>query len=281
MSFGIDVSHWQNPASVPWDALARQSGGFVICRTSYGTLKDRQLVSHVRHARAAGVRVGLYHFFRDSQPVADQMAVIRQQAEACGYEPGDICPWLDIELDPVKGAPRKVSPAWSGAAFELLSAMRDAYGNAGVYITQIDWQALGSPGWVLDAPLWAVHWTGASKPATPGGRAYALWQFRVGPFAPVGVGGSFQKDPGLILDQNRSVEPLPECTRLPGQHPLDREIPAGDDDDDWDELCANAMAAQQERIHELVQSTVGDGLREMSGLDDAPPTERDPGVKRS
>jgi hypothetical protein len=275
MSFGIDLSHHQTPASVPWVELGALHDSFVICRSSYGTLKDRQLVEHVKRARKAGVRVGLYHFLRISQPIADQMATIRAQAEACGYGPGDICPWLDIELDPLPEA-RKVEPSWSGPAFELLSSMREAFGVAGVYITQADWHSLGKPGWVLDAPIWCAHWTGAAKPATPGGVGYALWQHRVGLFDPNGPGGSFQTGPGLILDQNRSVEPLPLCSRAPGVSPLLPPPSESEDDPEWDELLFRAQVAAFERAAEIGQNAVSDGLREMSGSDDlAPDTVRD------
>jgi hypothetical protein len=272
VTFGIDLSHHNPTARVPWTKLSDLPGAFAICRATYGTMTDRLLVEHVTAARANSVRIGLYAFFRISQPVADQVAAFRKQADACGYELGDICPWLDIELDPLPTA-QKVTPAWSGPAFEFATALRECFGACGVYITQADWHALGKPGWVLDLPIWVAHWTGAAKPATPGGVAYAMWQFRVGPFDPRGAGGYDKAHPDL--DQNRAVEPLPTVTRLPGLSPL--SLPAEEaDDPELEDLLFRAQVAAFERAAEIGQNAVSDGLRIMSGNDEPPPdTVRD------
>jgi hypothetical protein len=276
MTFGIDLSHHNPPARVPWQKLSEQPGAFAICRATYGTMADRFLVEHVRDARAHEVRVGLYAFFRISQPVADQVAAFRKQAAACDYELGDICPWLDIELDPLPKA-QKVAPSWSGPAFEFASALRECFGACGIYITQADWHALGKPGWVLDLPIWVAHWTGAAKPATPGGVAYAAWQYRVGPFDPKGAGGYDKARPEL--DQNRAVEPLPVVTRLPGVSPLSPPADAGDDPE-LDELLDRAMVALQERNAELVGDLVREGIDELSQSDEPPDTIRDTPASR-
>ena len=194
---GIDISHWQVATRIDWAKL-RETHQFVICRATYGTMRDREVVDHVRHIRREAFNIGLYHFFRAGQDVQAQFDVFRVVDEDCGYEAGDIVPALDAEDDP--GAPvgqRTVRPEWSPLAEQLSGLFVAQYGNASNYITQRDWARLGRPEWVLDRPLWVAHWTSAAEPATPGDADWAIWQKRVG------------KLPGVYsgdLDQNVARE---------------------------------------------------------------------------
>ena len=63
---GIDISHWQDADKINWAKL-RETHQFVICRAAYGTMRDREVVDHVRHARRQAFNIGLYHFFRACQ----------------------------------------------------------------------------------------------------------------------------------------------------------------------------------------------------------------------
>lgn len=269
----IDLSHHQSASAIPWSRI-RETADTCIIRLSYGSgLRDRQCVQHFERARGAGFRVGAYHFYRPSQPVADQLAVFKSQAEACGYGPGDICPWLDIEADPVPKPGAAVSPAWNAPAFELYSAIREAFGVCGIYITQREWSQLGKPQWVLDAPLWIAHYTKSASPATPGGKAPHIWQHRVGVYDPDGPGGYYEGG-GLVLDQNRILLPLPRVTAKIVAGPL---VPSSEaaEDPDWDNLCARAIAAQIP----VTETLMPDALRDMSRDTEppsAPPTLRDP-----
>jgi len=192
---GIDISHWQDAERIDWAKL-RETHQFVICRAAYGTMRDREVVEHVRHARREAFSIGLYQFFRACQDVQKQFDVLRVVDDDCGYESGDIVPGMDVEDDP--GAPlgqRSVRPEWSAPAEQLSTLLVEQYGNASNYLTQRDWVRLGRPGWVLDRPLWVAHWTEHPEPATPNDEAWAMWQHRVG------------KLPGVYpgdLDQNVS-----------------------------------------------------------------------------
>ena len=154
--------------------------------------------------------VGLYHFFRTSQPVTDQLAAFCAQALACGIKVGDICPALDIEDDGATGP--KIDPSWAAPAHLMSLGLVANFGEAMMYVTQRDFGRMGKPDWVLERPLWCAHYTGAAAPATPGNAPWAIWQCRVGPYAANGQGGAFQP---MLLDQNRAQR-LPPCTRVPG-----------------------------------------------------------------
>lgn len=245
--FGIDLSHHQAPASLPWAKFA-ESSSFCICRGSYGTMKDRVTAEHVKRARSAGLKVGLYHFFRPSQSVADQLAVFRAQLELARIGIGDIIPTIDVEADPLP-KPMAVSPGWQVSVLEFVDSMVSELGNCMVYITQREFGQLGAPAWLLSRPLWVAHYTGASKPATPGGKPWTIWQHRVGPYDPDGPGGYDKAHP--VLDQNRlagalpligAVEPVVNST-LPPEH-------EAEPDDGLEDLLEQIHGSSWERIQD-------------------------------
>jgi hypothetical protein len=224
-SYGIDVSHYQStvaPGGVPWSLLKQSGCSFAMVRATYGTSRDERATEHVRAARAVGMAVGLYAFFRIAQPVTDQLAAFCAQALACGIRVGDIAPACDIEDDGSTGP--KVVPAWADAAAVFVGGLVANFGETLVYITQRDFGRLGKPAWVLDRPLWVAHYSAAAKPATPAGADWAIWQHRVGPWAMNGPGGAYAANgkpaskvngPPGPLDQSRAQR-LPLCTRVAG-----------------------------------------------------------------
>ncbi len=267
--YGCDVSHYQStkaPGGVPWSLLA-QTARFVIVRATYGTFRDPAMVDHVRAARAVGMKVGLYHFFRPTQSVDAQLAAFCAQALACGLRAGDIAPALDLEDDPKVS---EISPAWEAPAREMIDRLVANFGEAMVYITQRDFGRMGKPSWILDRPLWTAHYTGAPKPATPGNKACAIWQHRVGPYAADGPGGAFKP---MVLDQNRADGPLPLVTRVAGatgSSPPAADGPKADHSgDDLAEARVLAQVALATRFTDYSQSG-----RDVAGQDE--PEKSDP-----
>jgi lysozyme len=257
--YGVDVSHHQAPASLPWATFA-ESSSFAIVRGSYGTMKDRVTAEHVKRARGVGLKVGLYHFFRPSQSVNDQLAVFRAQLELAKIGAGDIIPVIDVESDPLpKVTP--VSPAWQGSVLEFVDAMVSELGDCMVYITQREFGMLGAPAWLLTRPLWVAHYTGAAKPATPGNKPWTIWQHRVGPYDPSGAGGYDTAHP--VLDQNRlagalpligATEPVVNDT-LPPEHETE-----GDHDQGLEELLAKIQGESLERIQNSLGTAAGNAI---------------------
>jgi len=210
IGYGIDLSHHQNPAKMPWDTWAGKVD-FVMVRAAYGaTMYDATAGAHVDRARAIGAKVGLYQFFRIGESVDSHLATLHEVMDACRIDDGDIVPALDIEGDPVPPPGKPVQPSWSGPTEELVGRIVETWGNCLVYITQREWHLMGSPSWVLRRPLWTAHYTPAAAPATPGGLPATIWQHRVGTFDPSGPGGFFQATAdGPQVDQNRLLAPLP------------------------------------------------------------------------
>lgn len=207
LGFGIDVSHHQNPAALRWESY-RGKVDFVFARACYGAeMKDETEGEHVRHARAIGAKIGIYTFFRSTQPVLAHFEALRAMAALVSLGADDIVPALDIEADPLPHPGRAVCPEWSEPCEELAQLIAAEYGNVLIYITQREWHQLGSPEWVLHRPLWVAHYANVSKPASPAGMMPTIWQHRVGDFDPSGPSGYYDGHPQL--DQNRLLLPLP------------------------------------------------------------------------
>lgn len=280
--FGIDLSHHQAPASLPW-ARFKASSDFCIVRTTYGSkLRDRHCAEHLRRAREAGLQVGLYAFFRPSQDVEEQIKAFRAAAQASGYRPGDIVPALDVEADPLPKL-QAVTPAWERDVKRFADAITYDFGTPCiVYITQREFGQLGKPGWILGHPLWCAHYTGAAKPATPGNQPALIWQHRVAIYDPNGPGG-YDETPPPAIDQNRAFGTLPVSTRVPWGivPPPAPALLEEEDDDGWDELCLPGITAEDRALIASLQVDVvgalrADGMREMAGLETQPPPELEP-----
>jgi hypothetical protein len=272
MKYVIDVSHHQNPATLPWDKFAAGAHG-LIARASYGTMRDERMVEHLRRARGAGLKVGVYHFFRISQPAKAQFDVLLAQLDLAKIGSGDIVPTLDIELDPIP-SPQPVTRAWQDGVRAILAALKDRFGNAMVYITQREFGLLGAPEWLLTFPLFVAHYTAAAKPATPGNRAWTGWQHRVAPFVPDGPGGYDKAHPDL--DQSRFVD-LPLIGLLPYIPPVAQPEETNESDDGLEDaieqhnqaLLDNFVLSEAARI-ERTSSSQAIREYEEAGLIDEP-----------
>src|SRR5262245_32070825 len=70
-SYGIDVAQWQG--SINWSAVKSAGKQFAIIRVSDGTgHPDPYFASNWRNAKAAGLVVGSYQFFRPGQNATAQ-----------------------------------------------------------------------------------------------------------------------------------------------------------------------------------------------------------------
>lgn len=211
IGYGIDLSKWQNPETLPWESY-RGKVDFVIARACYGIASDPSCAEHVRHAREIGAAVGCYAFYRPSQPVDEQFRTFVKAMTAAGIAPGDIVPALDVEADRYPTL-QPVTPAWSEPVKEFAERLEPIFGRCLIYQTHREWVEMGSPAWTLEHPLWVAHYTAAAAPVTPGGRPATVWQHRVGVFDPNGPGGSYPvRNPQI--DQNRLLAPLPRIALL-------------------------------------------------------------------
>ena len=93
---GLDVSNHQGP--VDWATVRRQGFSFVYVKaTEGGDWSDGRYVEHTAGARAAGLRVGAYHYFTFCRDGAEQgrhaVDVVRPQTR-----PGDLPLVVDLEF---------------------------------------------------------------------------------------------------------------------------------------------------------------------------------------
>lgn len=202
---GVDVSHHQPPTKMHYDALP--GNGVVIARATYGTKPDKAYAEHVKRARAAGKRVGAYHFFRPSQ---DWKAQYDAFLRAANLQRGDVAPVLDIEQDPFPAETYKryYTKAHYATAQDFALELRDLYGECILY-GGAHWLHDFCGRWVLDYPVWTAHYRGANNrlgPSAPKGMRLVGWQYegRHNTYLPEVYPG------GPALDVNVFAE-LPVC----------------------------------------------------------------------
>lgn len=96
MSYGgIDVSHYQG--QINWREVARNGKvKYAFMKvTESNTLVDNTFAYNVREARAVGIPVGCYHFFRPNVPGKAQL---NHFIETVDMSEQDILPIIDIEI---------------------------------------------------------------------------------------------------------------------------------------------------------------------------------------
>lgn len=90
---GLDVSHYQG--KIDFQKIKDEGYSFVICKASDGLGFDSTYKANAEAARAVGLVVGAYHFFRFNIDTLAQMDVL---ITAVGqHRVGDLPPTIDIE----------------------------------------------------------------------------------------------------------------------------------------------------------------------------------------
>lgn len=234
---GVDVSHWQEPALLPWSEIAKTSR-YCIVKATDGTGTDARCIEHVKRAQDVGLVIGLYAFFRDQLDSDAQFTAFCTMADKAALGPGDLLPVLDIEDYPG----HQIGPWTSEPAQEWCEKAQNLYGGAMPYVTQRDWARMGGPAWLLAYPMFVAHYPGHELPgpATPDHRPWRIWQYAVHPYAP-GVWVNDLKAP-LAIDHSWAIDPLP-LIALPGNTAAEPSQTTPRDptylsDVDWAELQA-------------------------------------------
>lgn len=175
---GIDVSHWQPAASLNHSAVAEAGHRFLIARACYGVTPDREFPAHVSAARAAGLQVGAYMFFKQHQSVAEHVETLVALMAANGIGAGDIVPAVDLEYNDT-GLDGPVEPDLHNTKGRaIVEALSERYGACLVYLPVVHYDTLEHPAWVHEHPVWIAH-HGAAEPRWP--HPWAIWQNRVAP----------------------------------------------------------------------------------------------------
>lgn len=172
---GIDVS--ENNGIVDWQAVADSGIEFAIIRSSYGkNSKDSMFAANVAGAKAAGLKVGAYHYSYalSVEDAIQEAANCREAIESTG-QLLELPVFFDMEdADGYKSR--------NGFAFDpaeitaMCKAFIDNLGlDCGVYASYdwltnyIDWQSLG-------CAVWNAQWPNPGKEPIDDIKGY-MWQF--------------------------------------------------------------------------------------------------------
>ncbi len=165
--FGIDVSKWQG--SIDWAAVAADGVDFAFIRVSDGTgYLDEYFDTNWQQAKANGIRVGAYQFFRPNQDAAAQAQLLLDEMGPLG--PGDLPPVIDVEVTGGLG-PAAVADAvqtWLDVVEGQLGVKPLIYTSPGFWNGSVASNAFGA------YPLWVAHW-GVECPTLPSG--WTDWVF--------------------------------------------------------------------------------------------------------
>ena len=168
---GVDVSHYQG--DIDWPKLAAQDLDFAFVKATEGsTHLDETFAANWAGARAAGLRVGAYHFFSYDSDGADQA---RHFIGTVPVEADALPPVIDVEFygdyfqEPK--AAEDVVPQLSA----MVEALRAHYGVSPVlYVTGESYE-LYVEGRFEDCDLWIR--SVFSAPKLPDGRDWTFWQY--------------------------------------------------------------------------------------------------------
>lgn len=154
----IDVSN--NNGHVDFAAAKRAGAVGVYLKVTEGTgFVDQTYLERRKAARAAGLKVGGYHFAHPGNSGAAEAAFFLKHLV---YEKGDLVPMLDMETD--SGRPKTYTSAF-------VAAVRKAHGHCGLYCGGWFIQKYGLQAY---RPRWIPSY--GAKPTMD----YDAWQFSDG-----------------------------------------------------------------------------------------------------
>lgn len=225
--YGIDISHWNRVNDF---AAVRANGiTYASIKTTEGSdYVDAAATGHVNGARAAGIRVGGYHFARDTaiHPQVDHF-VAHLRARGL-LNPGSLAPMLDMESAELRD---NANPFIAS----FIARLRAVTGIRKVLVyANLDWwtRVLRPDTWVDDdIYLWIARYNG--DPGNPGWqhRRLALHQHTSSGTVP-GIPGKVDRDAtmnGFTLDQLTLGDSTPApAPQPPSPAPGTYTVHAGD-----------------------------------------------------
>ena len=187
---GVDVSVYQG--SVNWPAVRAAGKQFAYIRYSDGTgFIDHNFSSNWRNAKAAGLTVGAYQFFRASQnPITQADLVVNAVSSLNGLGHPNLPIAIDVETNDGMSNATVIShmDTWLARVQSRAGRTRPV-----LYTSPGFWSGLGSPFPNPLPYLWDAHWF-ATCPTLPSpwGRL-RFWQFADNGSVP-GVPGAVDTD---------------------------------------------------------------------------------------
>ena len=177
---GIDVSHWQG--TIDWAKVRAAGKKFAFIKASEHTsFVDNKYQTNRSNAKAAGLKVGAYHFARPDLGTTDAYAEADHFMKTAAWKSGELRPVLDLE--DTGGLSSSALQTWVKA---FLQRIYDRTGErAIIYVSPSFWTTkMGNSTWFAKNGydvLWIAHWTTGSSPSTPaenwGGKGWTFWQY--------------------------------------------------------------------------------------------------------
>ena len=240
MILGIDISHWNSVTS--WQLLKAQGVEFAFIKASQGDyLVDPLMAAHVAGARAAGILVGLYHYFDPGTPPEPQVTFFLNAIAAVPHS----MVALDIETNLTRQEQTVAAGTLSNSARAAAALLRDTLNRyfswkPALIYTRASFVSDCAPqmaGWLAEYPLWLATWPYKKgvvkctwdewrlfwqpKTTTPrlpqGCQEWRFWQFSGDKFVLPGVEGPLDLNyfNSTLSDLYKFLNILPPATTIP------------------------------------------------------------------
>ncbi len=157
---GIDVSHHQ--PTMPWKDLKAEGVEFVYIKASEGvTYDDPKMMDHYNGAKAAGLKVGFYHYAR---PYNDPVKEVENLLDDTKHLQRDLPYVLDIETDEGDRFGREYIASF---AFDFITELEARTGEKPILYTYTSFAKENLDKRVAKWPVWIAHY-GVKKPGANG-----------------------------------------------------------------------------------------------------------------
>ena len=206
---GIDVSHWQG--TIDWGKVRGAGKKFAFIKASEHTsFVDDKYQSNRANAKAAGLKVGAYHFARPNLGTTDAYAEADHFIETADWTSGELRPVLDLE--DTGGLSSSALQTWVKAFVQRIYERTGV--RAIIYVSPSFWSGkMSNSRWFADNGydvLWIAHWTTASSPSVPaenwGGKSWTFWQYTSDGSVP-GISGRVDLDRFNGTDMSKVLIP--------------------------------------------------------------------------
>ena len=175
-SLGIDVSKYQ--PSINWAAVKSSGVDYVIIRCGYrgsstgALIEDPYFKSHIKGAKAAGLKVGVY-FFTTALTEAEAVEEASMCAYLCNGYGLDFPIFMDCESSPRAGYNGMSASQRTAIIKAFCNTVRSAGYSAGVYANKTWLSSYMNAGELSGYKIWLAQYN--SAPTYSG--KYDMWQY--------------------------------------------------------------------------------------------------------
>ncbi|HUB07532.1 MAG TPA: GH25 family lysozyme [Myxococcales bacterium] len=177
---GADLSSYQG--AVDWASVAATGLTFSIAKATEGNdIDDSEFAANWAGMKANGVIRGAYHFFRPNEGNGAGQAdfFLGQVADAGGFGPGDLPPFLDWESSCDYAGNNCVTAATDiTVAQDFIAEIQAKTGLTTIIYTGYDyWLGLGTGNTFASYPLWMAYPQGTCPEIPAPWSQWLIWQY--------------------------------------------------------------------------------------------------------